>query len=145
MKEKCFNHPDKNSISFCHSCGRHFCEKCLSEGKEYYYCKDEKCQILMKEEDDRFQVINNNINKIIEQRWKEANSLFYKKAKKIFLICWFLLTLFLLVVVSPDYKRIYYLPITSLLICLKWALIVYFIRNIIYKRLWGKRLSEKLS
>lgn len=42
-KEKCFNHPDRNSISFCHVCKRHFCEACLMEGEEYYYCKNEDC------------------------------------------------------------------------------------------------------
>jgi len=33
MKEKCFNHPDKKAISYCHSCGKYFCEDCLSIGK----------------------------------------------------------------------------------------------------------------
>ena len=44
MKEKCTNHPNKNSLSFCHSCGKYFCEDCLDVGEEYYYCKEEKCQ-----------------------------------------------------------------------------------------------------
>ena len=44
MKKNCFNHPGKEALSSCHSCGRHFCADCLTEGLEYYYCKNEKCQ-----------------------------------------------------------------------------------------------------
>jgi len=44
MKEKCFNHPDIDSLSLCHSCERYFCKDCLVEGAQYYYCKDEECQ-----------------------------------------------------------------------------------------------------
>jgi hypothetical protein len=43
MKEKCSNHPEKKALSFCHSCGKYFCDACLVEGKEYYYCNDERC------------------------------------------------------------------------------------------------------
>ncbi|MFZ3091822.1 MAG: hypothetical protein WA240_14535 [Nitrospirota bacterium] len=57
MKEKCSNHPNKNSLSFCHSCGKYFCEDCLNEGEEYYYCKEEKCQLLLKKEKLRLQII----------------------------------------------------------------------------------------
>lgn len=41
---KCFNHSDKEALNVCHSCGRSFCEDCLTEGLEYYYCKDVACQ-----------------------------------------------------------------------------------------------------
>jgi ankyrin repeat protein len=44
MKNKCYNHPDRIALSFCHSCGRYFCEECLVEGIEYYYCKAPECQ-----------------------------------------------------------------------------------------------------
>jgi uncharacterized RDD family membrane protein YckC len=43
MKEKCFNHPEKQALNFCHSCGSYFCEECLVEGKEFYYCHGEQC------------------------------------------------------------------------------------------------------
>ena len=43
MKHYCRNHKDKIALSFCHSCGEYFCGECLSEGDEYYYCKQEKC------------------------------------------------------------------------------------------------------
>ena len=42
----CINHPDKESLSICHGCGKEFCEECLSEGKEYYYCQNAECQKL---------------------------------------------------------------------------------------------------
>lgn len=41
--EKCTNHPEKNALSFCHSCNRSFCKDCLVEGPQYYYCKSEVC------------------------------------------------------------------------------------------------------
>jgi len=44
MKQKCFNHPEKKALSFCHACGCYFCEDCLVEGLEYWYCKNTKCQ-----------------------------------------------------------------------------------------------------
>ena len=44
MTEYCMNHPDKKALSFCHSCKEYFCEDCLEEGNEYYYCKREACK-----------------------------------------------------------------------------------------------------
>jgi uncharacterized RDD family membrane protein YckC len=41
---KCPNHPEKDVLSFCHSCGEYLCRECLVDGKEYYYCKKEECQ-----------------------------------------------------------------------------------------------------
>jgi len=46
----CTNHPDKKAISICHGCGKDYCELCLDEGKEYYYCKKPECQKLLKKE-----------------------------------------------------------------------------------------------
>ena len=43
MKEKCSNHPEKQALNFCHSCGKYFCEECLVEGQEFYYCHGEQC------------------------------------------------------------------------------------------------------
>ena len=43
-EQNCKNHPDTNALSLCHSCGDYFCQDCLIEGDEYYYCKDNKCQ-----------------------------------------------------------------------------------------------------
>ena len=46
----CVNHPDKKAFSICHGCGKDYCELCLEEGKEFYYCKNPECQkLLMKE------------------------------------------------------------------------------------------------
>jgi hypothetical protein len=48
--ETCVNHPDREALSLCHSCGKYYCKECLYEGKEYYYCKDTACsEILFKE------------------------------------------------------------------------------------------------
>jgi hypothetical protein len=35
---------DKEAFSFCHNCGKHFCKDCLTEGKEYYFCRNADCQ-----------------------------------------------------------------------------------------------------
>ncbi len=35
--ENCVNHPNKKALSACHGCGKHYCESCLDEGKEFYY------------------------------------------------------------------------------------------------------------
>jgi hypothetical protein len=50
MAERCFIHPDGKSFVPCHSCGRYFCEECLTEGEEYYYCREENCQTLKAKE-----------------------------------------------------------------------------------------------
>lgn len=48
--EVCTNHPDRKAFSVCHACGKSFCESCLQEGKEFYYCKASACQDLLKKE-----------------------------------------------------------------------------------------------
>ena len=46
----CKNHPDREAFSICHNCGEHYCQDCLSEGKEYYYCNKPKCQAALRKE-----------------------------------------------------------------------------------------------
>jgi len=48
-KEKCQNHPQKNAISVCVSCKRHFCADCLTEVMDYYLCESEICKNFIKE------------------------------------------------------------------------------------------------
>lgn len=50
MKKYCTDHLFTEVLSICHGCGFDFCEECLSEGKEYYYCKKPECQKMLKEE-----------------------------------------------------------------------------------------------
>ena len=50
MTEYCDNHPRTEALSLCHNCGKHFCADCLSEGKEYYYCKTPECQLALNKE-----------------------------------------------------------------------------------------------
>lgn len=49
---KCFNHPNKDALSFCHACMRHYCEHCLIEGPKYYYCNADACLKLYSQEVD---------------------------------------------------------------------------------------------
>ncbi len=44
MNENCKNHQNKKALSFCHSCKEYFCEDCLEEGADYYYCKNDSCK-----------------------------------------------------------------------------------------------------
>lgn len=48
--EYCANHPGKKALSHCHGCGKPYCESCLDEGKEYYYCRRPDCQRLKRKE-----------------------------------------------------------------------------------------------
>ena len=48
--ESCVNHSDKKAFSTCHNCGKYFCEQCLKEGKEFYYCLSPICQQILKNE-----------------------------------------------------------------------------------------------
>ncbi len=44
MDQTCKNHPDRQALSFCHSCEEYYCGPCLEEGGEYYYCRRPGCQ-----------------------------------------------------------------------------------------------------
>jgi hypothetical protein len=57
----CINHPDKEALSICRVCGKDFCESCLDEGKEYYYCKNPECQELLNKELPAYKVPENVI------------------------------------------------------------------------------------
>ncbi len=46
----CTNHIDKTAYSICNNCKEEFCEDCLDEGKDFYYCKKEECQKKLKDE-----------------------------------------------------------------------------------------------
>jgi hypothetical protein len=52
MKTKCNNHPEKDSISICHSCGESYCIDCLQEGSTYYYCRKPNCHSLFLKENN---------------------------------------------------------------------------------------------
>jgi DNA-directed RNA polymerase subunit RPC12/RpoP len=42
--ENCINHPEREASSICYNCGNPYCQDCLTEGGEYYYCKKPACQ-----------------------------------------------------------------------------------------------------
>ena len=52
MVEKCKNHKERKAISYCHNCGKYFCEECLNEGNQYYYCNNTECYEQYKKEKD---------------------------------------------------------------------------------------------
>jgi uncharacterized RDD family membrane protein YckC len=50
-ENKCTIHSEKMALSACHCCGEFFCEECLNEGTEYYYCNKPECyEEFLKEE-----------------------------------------------------------------------------------------------
>ena len=50
MDKFCKNHPNVKALSFCHSCKEYFCENCVEESVEFYYCKKSLCQEAMRGE-----------------------------------------------------------------------------------------------
>jgi len=143
MKEKCFNHPDRKSISFCHSCGKYYCEECLSVGKEYYYCKAKKCQLRLSEENRRYQSLDSEFNSISKKESRE----FFKKAIGALFALGVILTLLLHAIMSREHPGVnyVYLSVISFAVCGKLFIIIYFMR-ILYKHFfWEKKLREELS
>lgn len=45
MNQLCKTHPKKEALSFCHTCKLYYCDDCLAEIGEYYYCKNQSCQV----------------------------------------------------------------------------------------------------
>jgi hypothetical protein len=39
----CVIHPSRSALSFCHSCKGFFCENCLIEAGDYYFCGATAC------------------------------------------------------------------------------------------------------
>ena len=60
MQHYCKYHPNRTALSSCHSCGEYFCEGCLDEGKEYYYCKNLECQNKLKIELEKHKEVKNS-------------------------------------------------------------------------------------
>lgn len=91
-KRKCWNHPQRDSLSMCHSCGKYFCEDCLVDGDEFYFCKEEGCQLLFIEKYGIKEIGQKN-DISVEQRWKENSRRFYKKTAIVLAIFWLLLNI----------------------------------------------------
>jgi uncharacterized protein YbaR (Trm112 family) len=53
--KKCKNHPEVEALSICHVCGNDYCDLCLDEGKEYYFCKKAECHKLFEDESEKFE------------------------------------------------------------------------------------------
>jgi len=144
MKEKCSNHPERNSLSFCHSCGKYYCEGCLDVGDEYFYCKEEKCQLSLNDDNKRLKKIKGEIESICEQRWKESTKRFYKKLAIILSIFWLILTVLLFALVPPHVIQRPYLFLLSLVYYVTFFLTICFFRNHYYRPFWEQRLSREL-
>jgi len=140
MEERCFNHPNKKAVAPCHSCGKYFCEECLTEGGEYYYCKDEQCQSLRGDEDHKLEITD----KINVKKWKENSRRFYKKSFKILGVVWGLLAV-LLFIISPPYtlENLIRFSLLSLITCLKCFVLAWIVRVTIYRTfIWESRLKR---
>jgi hypothetical protein len=70
----CVNHPQREAISICHGCSKYYCELCLVEGPEYYYCKNPRCQELLKKElipELPFEIVCPNCSALLELSGEE--------------------------------------------------------------------------
>lgn len=133
MSKRCFNHPEKQALSLCHSCKKYYCEDCLTAGNKYYYCKNNKCQSLLNEEKARInQEKSARINDL-----KISNKIFFKRVFSFLIIAWLLISIFLYA--TLERMEIYYFPIFSLIICLQWFIIIWIARLI-----WCKYKYKKV-
>ena len=147
MKEKCYIHPDRNALAPCHACGKYYCEECLIEGKEYYYCQKEECQADKAQESNRFEVAAKRNETLLQQKWKENSIRFYKKTSIILAVAWVFLTIFLFIAV-PSYslKNPFWLPVLSLVVCLKWFVLCWLIRATVYRYFfWERRMMREFQ
>jgi hypothetical protein len=71
----CTNHPRKEAFSTCHSCGRDYCNDCLDEGYEFYYCTAAQCQELLFKEILPENLSCPNCNKDLELSYSERRKM----------------------------------------------------------------------
>ena len=135
MSERCIEHPEKPALNFCHSCKQYFCEECLIAGDEFYYCNKNKCQSMLNEEK-----INTNQEKSeITETLRLRNKIFYKRVFIFLAIAWIIVSLFLCASLRP--MALYYYPVLSLIVCLKWLVIIWISRLIWCKIRYRKAYS----
>jgi len=146
MAERCFIHSDRESFAPCHSCGKYFCEECLMEGEEYYYCREEHCQTLKAEEMDRLRLAKERKERdsdLIKQKWKEKTRRFYRKTPIALGFVWVWLTVVLFIFVAHlDLQKLYVVLLLSLFGCIKGFIVVWLLRNIFYKPFWEWWISR---
>lgn len=67
----CYNHPETKAVNTCHHCGNNYCEKCLTEGVEYYYCDKPECRAVLNSELIPETIICGNCSKSIKLTFDE--------------------------------------------------------------------------
>ena len=150
MAESCFAHPDRKSLAPCRSCRRHFCEECLTEGEEYYYCREEKCQTLKAQEMDRLRAAKEPDSNLIKLKWRENTRRFNSIILTILFVVWILQTGILLFTVVYDkwgfsWPYILLPPAISLSHCITWFFLVWLFRNSFYKPFWERRILREMQ
>ena len=65
----CVNHPNRESLSFCHYCGKEYCASCLVEGPEYYYCQKPECLKAFEEGKKKFVNVSQAPGKLSLEDW----------------------------------------------------------------------------
>jgi hypothetical protein len=98
MENTCFNHTSKKAKCFCHVCKNYYCEDCLVEGPEYYYCKNENCQIELNKV-----LTTLNADKKIKEESKKS-SVFYELRKSS--IPFYVISLFIASLLGLKFARI---------------------------------------
>lgn len=104
-----------------------------------------QCQALKNQEDDAFEASEKRDTVLLQQKWKENGSRFYKKISKVLGIAWVLLTAFLFAMPRPyNVSHVLLFPLLSFVICLKLFLLSWFVRLIIYKPIWKREMTLEL-
>ena len=105
MVPTCINHSNIKSFNICNVCKNYFCEKCLVEGPEYYYCKSEKCQLELNN------ILSNKIKSDSLLTQSKKNSVFYELQKSKF--PFYVISLFIAILLGLRYSRINQLDIAQ--------------------------------
>jgi hypothetical protein len=132
----CANHEGRKAVGVCRSCGKYFCEECLTERGDYYYCKSNKCQSVIKNELARD--IQEKIDtEVIEQKQRKKDiKSFLKALSVLFFIVWVLYFLYLIIdSMYAEYRmNIVLTAMLALVGCLKWFFIIGLLYWLLYTR-----------
>jgi len=133
MKEKCTNHPQKNALSFCHSCGKYFCDTCLVEGERYYYCNNNSCQKIKTKEEKNIKKNNVEENSIILTSSNRRISPFFKHTLIYLCLSFPIYLLAITIVADSQLKSIGILLLMTLIACGKSIIANFLVGFTLYK------------
>jgi len=145
MNPKCVNHPDRESIAPCHSCGQNFCADCLNVGLEFYFCNQGDCRKYFESESQKIKAFDEKKQNFIRQKWEESSQYFYKERfPKLSLIIWIGMMIFSWLCDPSDATRgIFMTPLFGVAASVPFLMLIWVIRITLYKfYVYGKWKKE---